>query len=81
MVKKQISRVKPCLASLYMLQKTLEAANGTFTYDSSSSLAWVTYQDENGVEQVCHSMIIDDEAKNFILEHPEQYALIEIAYV
>lgn len=71
----------PYPASLYMLQKTLEAANGTFTYDSSSSLAWVTYQDENGVEQVCHSMIIDEEAKDFILEHPEQYALIEIVYV
>ncbi len=71
----------PYPASLHMLQKTLNAANGTFTYDSSSSLAWVTYEDENGVEQVCHSVIIDEEAKDFILEHPEQYALIEIVYV
>lgn len=70
----------PYPASLYMLRKTLDAANGIFTYDSPSDLAWVTYKDENGVEQVCHSVIIDEEAKDFILEHPEQYALIEIVY-
>lgn len=67
-------------ASLYELRKALDAADGVFSYDSPSNLAYFTYEDENGMEWSCHGVTMEEKAMDFVLAHPERYALIEIVY-
>lgn len=67
-------------ASLYELRKALDAADGIFSYDSPSSLAYFTYEDEDGMEFSCCGVTMEEKAMDFVLTHPEQYVLIEIVY-
>ena len=67
-------------ASLYELRKALDAADGIFSYDSPSSLAYFTYEDEDGMEHSCYGVTMEEKAMDFVLTHPERYALIEIVY-
>ena len=67
-------------ASLYELRKALDAAGGIFSYGSLSNLAYFTYEDENGIEWPCHGVTMEEKAMDFVLAHPERYALIEIVY-
>ena len=66
--------------SLYSLRKTLDAADDMLSAESPY-LAQIQYKDiKSGYSYDYKGVRLDPEAKAYILEHPEEYVLIEIAY-
>jgi hypothetical protein len=66
--------------SLYSLRKALDAADDMLSAESPY-LAQIQYKDiKSGYSYDYKGVRLDPEAKAYILEHPEEYVLIEIDY-
>ena len=66
--------------SLYSLRKALDAADDMLSAESPY-LAQIQYKDiKSGYSYEYKGVRLDPGAKAYILEHPEEYVLIEIDY-
>ena len=67
-------------ASIYSLRKALDAFDNHFSYGDGRKLVHVDHTLENGQYYNAHCVLIPEEVKKDILEHPEYYMIIELVY-
>ena len=67
-------------ASVYSLRKALDAFDNHFSYGDGRKLVHVDRTLENGQYCNAHCVLIPEELKKDILEHPEYYMMIELVY-
>lgn len=67
-------------ASVYNLRKALDAFDNHFSYGDGRKLVHADRTLENGQYCNAHCVLITEELKKDILEHPEYYMIIELVY-
>lgn len=73
--------IKELNYSLYTLRKCLAPLDDVFVYDSYGDLIYIdSWKGANGEYVSCYGTIMTSNVRDYIIQHPEEFVIIELVY-